>query len=210
MDSLISTPVTNRAQQLQWAVAKRLFQGQTVSGDGYLVCPRPGGFLFAATDGLGHGEEAAAATTLALAALNTHCVEPVIRLLNIAHEALKKTRGAVITLASFDESSRCLTWLGVGNVDGVVLRRYGNAFRIYETVMLFPGIVGHQLPSMHTTVIQMETQDILIFATDGVEKGFLAESTFHHSPQYIAERICEKHSKGTDDALVLVVRFTNV
>jgi len=192
---------------VRWGVAERALSGQDVSGDGHLVCTRPGGgILFAVVDGLGHGGEAAAATTVALATLNTHVSEPIVRLLNYSHDALKRTRGAAISLASFDARHHSLTWLGVGNVEGVVLR---DTFRVQQSIMLFPGVVGYQLPKLWAAETLLEPQDLLILFTDGISRDFLSEPNIGGSPEFIANKICNKYSKPTDDALVLVARFAN-
>jgi hypothetical protein len=50
---------------IEWDVAMRALAGQVVSGDQYLGKPFVNGVLVAVIDGLGHGEDAAAAANLA-------------------------------------------------------------------------------------------------------------------------------------------------
>jgi hypothetical protein len=91
-------------------------------------------------------------------------------------------------------------------VEGVVLR---NAFRVQQSIMLFPGVVGYQLPRLWAAETLLEPQDLLILFTDGISRDFLSEPTIGGSPEFIANTICDRHSKRTDDALVLVARFAN-
>jgi len=62
-------PATRTARPrsfLDWGVAQVTLQGQTESGDSYLVSTFPNGMLVAVVDGLGHGGEAAAAAKAAI------------------------------------------------------------------------------------------------------------------------------------------------
>ena len=70
-------------------------------------------------------------------------------LMKLCHEALHTTRGAVLTLASFNGLDGTVTWLGVGNVDGVLLRADPKAMPVREYVLLHGGVVGLQLSSGH-------------------------------------------------------------
>jgi len=210
MDPLSGTRERSYKRVIDYGVAQIPLAGQTVNGDCYLVSPFPGGIFVAVVDGLGHGKEAAEAGEVAIATMQEHLPEPLIPLLKRCDEALRRTRGAAISLASFGAAHHSMTWLGVGNVEGVVLRADRNAVPAQEQIMLFPGTVGHQLPPLRAVVTALNTGDLVIFFTDGIRRDFLVEPLPTCSPQLIANRICDEHRKGTDDALVLVVRYTGV
>jgi len=76
-----------------------------------------------------------------------------------------------------------------------------------ERVMLRGGLVGYQLPELRASTAAIGPGDLLIFATDGIGAGFTQGVVSRDSPQQIADRILKRHFKGTDDALVLVVRY---
>ena len=193
---------------MEWGLAQIAFGNETVSGDRHMVSPYADGLLIAVVDGLGHGKEAAAAAEAAVAILGEHLQEPVISLLKRCHDALRQTRGVAMSLAALNGTYRTITWLGVGNVEGVLLRADREAVPAQDNVMLFPGVVGHQMPSLRAVVTPVNVGDLLIFFTDGIRRDFLNEPPIPgHSPQRIADRICARHSKGTDDALVLVARY---
>ena len=101
---------------IEWGVASSTMRGQSQSGDQHLVQPYTNGLLVAVVDGLGHGEQAAAAADLAVATLINHAHESVIALLKRCHDALRNTRGVVMTLASFNELDRALNRSGVDTV----------------------------------------------------------------------------------------------
>jgi phosphoserine phosphatase RsbX len=190
---------------LEWGVATAMLPGQSESGDLHVVVSTPGRTFVAAVDGLGHGAEAAVASRVAAETLNEYPNEPVISLLRRCHENLKPTRGAVISLASFNFCDAMMTWVGIGNVAGFLLRANQNLPS--ETLLLRGGVVGVQLPSLQADVLPVGPGDILVFATDGVRTDFTGNILPSASLQSTAERLLAKYNKGTDDALVVAARY---
>jgi hypothetical protein len=203
----VTTKKNNPAPLLDWGVASLSFPGQTVCGDLYLVEPFANGVLVAAVDGVGHGEEAAAAARIAVATLQAHAHESVLSLLKRCHEALRETRGVVMTLASFNALDGTITWIGVGNVEGVLLRAEVQEGPVREYVLLHGGVVGAHLPALRGFVLSVTPGDTLVVATDGIRSGYAEGLRLEESPQQLADRILERDAKGTDDALVLVARY---
>jgi serine phosphatase RsbU (regulator of sigma subunit) len=206
----MSSDARDKQTLIDWGVAAQPLPGQAVSGDLHLVQPFEHGVLLAVVDGVGHGNEATAAAQAAIAILEKHAPESVITLVERCHEALTKTRGAVMTLASLHTWEKTITWLGVGNVEGRLLRGDSNASHPAESVLLRSGLVGFQLPALHASVLPVAPGDLLIFATDGIHVGFADEVNLGDKPQPIADHILSRHFKGNDDALVLVARYLGV
>lgn len=196
-----------KASLIEWGVAALTLPGQAESGDRHVVQPFRGGLLVAVVDGLGHGDEAAAAARIAITALERHADHPVIPLLESCHEHLRSTRGAVLSLASFDGVEGTMTWLGVGNVEGQLVRADPDANPRHESLLLRGGVVGRQLPPLHPSIIAIMPGDTLIFATDGIGGEFARGVTASDPPQETADRILARYGKRTDDALVLVARY---
>ena len=192
---------------IEWGVASLTMSGQSQSGDRHLVQPYTNGLLVAVLDGLGHGEQAAAAADLAVTTLIKHAHESVIALVKRCHDALRETRGVVMSLASFNELDRLLTWMGIGNVEGLVLRAKGSPHSRHEYLLLRGGVVGGQLPSLSASIMPLMQGDTLVFTTDGIRGGFAKDLSASDPPQVMADRILAKYSKGSDDALVFVARF---
>ena len=63
-----------------------------------------------------------------------------------------------------------MTWLGVGNVEGVLIRADTRATPAAESVLLRGGVVGYQLPALQASVVPVSRGDLLILATDGIRK----------------------------------------
>jgi len=194
-------------QLIESGIACLTMTGQSQSGDRHVVHPCPNGVIVAVVDGLGHGGQAAAAADLAVTTLIKHAHESVIALSKRCHDALRDTRGVVMTLASFNEQDQALTWMGIGNVEGLVLRGEGSPHPKHENVLLRGGVVGNQLPSLSASIIPLMHGDTLVFTTDGIRGGFANGLSASDPPQVMADQILAKYSKDSDDALVLVVRF---
>jgi phosphoserine phosphatase RsbX len=195
---------------VEYGVAKYVLPGQGESGDHHLVCCSRSGILIAAIDGIGHGEEAANAAKTAAALLKSSVDEPIIPLVELCHEKLRATRGVVLSLASIDPDHRMMTWLGVGNVQGVLVRSAAKQGNLQESLLLRAGVVGSQLPALQATVLPIGLGDTLFFATDGVRADFSLTLSARENPQRAADRILNQYRSGNDDALVLVSRLTGI
>jgi len=195
---------------VEYGVARFVLPGQGESGDHHLVCCNRSGILVAAIDGIGHGEEAASVSKAAVALLRSFADEPIISLVERCHERLRATRGVVLSLASIDPEHGMMTWLGVGNVQGVLMRGDAKNGNAQESLLLRAGVVGSQLPALQATVLPIVRGDTLFFATDGVRRDFSVTLSARENPQRAADRILEQYRSGTDDALVLVSRVTGI
>jgi negative regulator of sigma-B (phosphoserine phosphatase) len=103
-----------------------------------------------------------------------------------------------------------MTWLGVGNVQGVLMRADAKNGNVKESLLLRAGVVGSQLPALQATVLPIVQGDTLFFATDGVRSDFSVTLSARENPQRAADRILAHYGNGNDDALVLVARFTGI
>ena len=192
---------------IEWGVAERVLPGQAESGDRHLVRHFPSGALVAVVDGLGHGEEAAQAAKLAVSTLERSTPGSLISLVRCCHQRLQGTRGAVMSMSFFDVADCTMTWLGVGNVEGMLLHRDSQIVPGQEPLLLRGGVLGDHLPGISASIIPVIHGDLLIFATDGIRNGFASNLNMNGNPQQMADCILDRHWRGTDDALVLVARF---
>ncbi len=195
------------AGPLEWAAATHSLPGESQSGDRQVVQPFSGGVLAAVLDAVGHGREAAEVADRAAVTLARHAHEPVGSLLQRCHEVLHGTRGAVVSLASFDAAAATATWVGVGNVAGVVWPATPVSQPRLTALVCFGGIVGSELPRARPALVHLSPGDTLVFATDGVDARFADALSATGPPQDVADQILARFSRGTDDALVLVARY---
>ncbi len=199
---------TDPLEFIEWGFSSIPLKGQDVSGDSYLIKPLSDGILVAVVDGLGHGYEAAQASKIAVSTLDTYAREPVITLVRRCHEALKGTRGVVMSIAKLNSSDKTLVWVGVGNIEALLLKEDRKLKISRERLLLRGGTLGYQLPPLRESVIPFMQGDILIFVTDGIRGSFEPGIKRGDKPQQIADSIMAQFNKGTDDALALVVRYT--
>jgi hypothetical protein len=192
---------------IEWGIVSRPLRNQAVSGDLHVVEFFDSGVLLGVIDGVGHGEEAHAAAGIAARILKQNAGESVISLARTCHDALVPTRGAVMTLASVDILEDTVTWIGVGNVEGRLLRADRGASHPCEPILLRGGLLGLELPAVQATIMPIVRGDLLVFATDGIRPGFEVGIALSESCEKISERIMSRYCKGTDDALVLVARY---
>lgn len=181
--------------------------GQSESGDLCLIKPVGKGTLIAVVDGLGHGQEAASAAAAAIGALERHAREPLPELVRRCHDAVVGLRGVVLGLAYLDPQSASMTWLGVGNVGGMVLRSDSGSRPARITLVPQAGFIGAERMNPTTRAVPLALGDTIVLFSDGVNEGFADSVALAHSPQEIADFVITHHVKGNDDALVLVARY---
>ena len=202
-------PLSNIAPEacpiIEWGWAGSALEAQ--SGDLHVVVPFSGGALVALIDGLGHGPEAADAAIAAASLLEAYASDPVLTLIQRCHAGLRKTRGAVMSIASFNSRDSSMSWTGVGNVDGILVRLSARPEQRDEAIAVRGGVVGYQLPPLQAKTLPVSPGDTLIMATDGIRSGFAARLAIEHDPQEIAESILARFGKGSDDAHVVVTRY---
>ncbi|MFF5970747.1 SpoIIE family protein phosphatase [Streptomyces sp. NPDC012769] len=115
-------------------------------------------------DGLGHGAKAAAASTAAVEELRRKADLEPVDLLRQLHAALRSTRGAAVAVAQFDESTRRLSFAGVGNI-GARLRTDDG----WQHLISHPGIVGAHFPAtvpVHRS--PWRSDSLLVLHSDGL------------------------------------------
>jgi phosphoserine phosphatase RsbX len=191
---------------IAWAAACRPSPGQKISGDVHVAAPFRGGMLVGVIDGLGHGHDARAAATAARDALAAAPSDAIDLLMTRCHEALRRMRGAVLSLASFDFTARRMTWLGVGNVEGVLLRRGAGGAVTRERLLTKGGVIGQTLPALRPTSLEVGEGDIMVFASDGIRATFADTLRPGGAVPDIADQLLATQATGMDDALVLCAR----
>ncbi len=191
---------------IEFGVSSFAIPGEVESGDRHAIKTWGACAMAAVVDGAGHGEEAARAAKKAIGIIETHAEGSVAATVRSCHHALRGTRGAVMSLARFDADRNTMTWLGVGNVHGVILRAHPQT-PSRDVMLLYGGLVGHNLPFLRVETLPVAPGDLLILATDGIRVPFDEGFTLHDPPQRIAEWICSQFGKTIDDGLALVIRY---
>jgi len=188
---------------ITWGAVCRAKQGQSISGDVYVVREyAEGQVLISIIDGLGGGSEAERAARLAAQLLEQYPDYPLQDLIRRSHTALHSTRGAVIGLLRLEQASCQATYVGVGNI-GV---------QVYSRQPIKPisknGILGFRLPSLLELRYVYDPGDIFVLYSDGVSSSFAQDNKIDikQPPQRMAEQILETYGKHIDDATVVAVK----
>jgi negative regulator of sigma-B (phosphoserine phosphatase) len=188
---------------ITWGAVCRAKQGQSISGDVYVVREyAEGQALISIIDGLGGGSEAERAARLAAQLLEQYPDYPLQDLIRRSHTALHSTRGAVIGLLRLEQVTCHATYVGVGNI-GV---------QVYSRQPIKPisknGILGFRLPSLLELRYVYDPGDIFVLYSDGVSSSFAQDNKIDikQSPQRITEQILETYGKHSDDATVVAVK----
>jgi phosphoserine phosphatase RsbX len=195
--------------RVEVAIACAPAEGEQVAGDQHVAVSFEDSALIAAIDGLGHGAAAGEAAQLAARVLGEYRDEALPRLVERCHAALVETRGAALTVARIDTAAHTLTWLGVGNVEGRLLR-YEEEVGLRpapESALLLAGVVGHQLPPLRAVMLPIEPGDTVLLATDGLDAELGGRHTIRGELAPLAEGLLHRHRRGPDDALVLLARL---
>lgn len=162
----------------------------------------------AVVDGIGHGEHAAAAAHASISFLGADPWKAMPALIQGCHEALRRTRGVVMSLIQIDATADKLTWVGVGNVEGQLISPTKPTRAMLGSIPLRGGVVGARLPALSPSTIPIAPGDLLVVATDGISAAFADDLVATADPvQKIADRILAQHGRENDDALVLVARY---
>ena len=121
---------------MDYGVAKFVLPEECECGDRHLISSHKNGVLIAAVDGIGHGREAANAAKTAISVLKERASDPITSLVERCHQRLRRMRGVVLSLASIHASDGVMAWLGVGNVQGVLMRAHGAQGDVQEPLLL--------------------------------------------------------------------------
>jgi phosphoserine phosphatase RsbX len=188
---------------ITWGAVCRAKQGQSISGDVYVVREyAEGQALISIIDGLGGGIEAERAARLAAQLLELYPDLPLQELIRRSHTALHSTRGAVIGILRLEQAASQATYVGVGNI-GV---------QVYSRQPIKPisknGILGFRMPSLLELRYVYDPGDIFVLYSDGVSSSFAQDNKIDikQPPQRMAEQILETYGKHIDDATVVAVK----
>jgi anti-sigma regulatory factor (Ser/Thr protein kinase) len=178
--------------------------GETACGDAWAVAQQQGRLVLLMADGLGHGPEAAKASAAAVQTLTAEPGYAPQRLMEDCHQALRPTRGAAMAIGELDLAARQLRFAGVGNIGASII---DDAAR--RQLMSHNGIVGHNMRKVNELVFDCPAGALVVLASDGITTQWdLAAypGLATREPALIAGVLLRDHSRGRDDASVLVVK----
>jgi anti-sigma regulatory factor (Ser/Thr protein kinase) len=180
------------------------YPGETECGDAWaFAAPDAGETVFVA-DGSGHGILAARASTRAVEVFVENARRDPPALAVTLHRALASTRGAAIGLARVDWRHKQIRFVGIGNIAGSVVS--GGTMK---RMVSHNGTAGHVAPRISEFTYTFDGRPLLILHSDGIGtrwdlSAYPGLAQLH--PSLIAGVLYRDHSRGRDDASVLVLR----
>jgi anti-sigma regulatory factor (Ser/Thr protein kinase) len=140
------------------------FGGAETSGDAWAWVRSGDRATLMLADGLGHGPEAARASTAAVDALHASAHLTPAECLRHLDTALKGTRGAAVAVAQVDSGAGLLRFAGIGNIGARL--QVGDTWR---ALLCRPGIVGvHRPGTLREDRMPWAADQLLIMHSDGL------------------------------------------
>lgn len=193
-----------RARAFQVGAVMVPYPGLDVCGDGWGMTCLESGVQVLVVDGVGHGPPAAEAVLAALRAYETHAHSPLPDLMQLEHEALRDTRGAVLAVARIQGEPRKVHYAGFGDISGRVLSSGGSLSCVSK-----PGIAGEKIPSPQVYTYEWDRTSLLIMHSDGLTSRWDVSAypgLDARHPTVIAAVLYRDHKRGNDDVTVVALR----
>jgi len=179
-------------------------RGEDVNGDGWAVRASGDSLLLMVIDGLGHGILAAEAAREAERIFRETKATGVEAIINDAHLALKKTRGAAGGIAKIDATHGILAFAGVGNVCASVLEP-----GFSRSLVSHNGTLGQQMERLQEFRCPWNPDSILVMHSDGLVSRWdlqLYPGLLRKRANVIAAVLHRDFARGRDDVTVLVAK----
>ena len=176
---------------------------EDVCGDSWWVEEDDRGCTVAVADGLGHGPMAFDASRRAVELLRLNPGWPPGRLLAAAHEALRGTRGAAMSVARIDPRAGILTFAGVGNVDGALVWPGGT-----KRLTSHNGTLGFEVSHIQEFTDRWRDDAVVVLYSDGLASHWSLDrypGLVGKHPSLLTGVLYRDGNRGYDDTTVVAV-----
>jgi anti-sigma regulatory factor (Ser/Thr protein kinase) len=178
--------------------------GEEACGDGWAVSCNLDGATLLGVDGLGHGPEAAKAAAGAIHALAKRPAAAPGEVVHAAHDLLRITRGAALSVARIDYGADDVRFAGIGNVNAIV-----HDGTVRRALVSHNGIVGHNMRKVQEFTVPFPPGALCVLTSDGIQTQWdLGDYPGLHAraPALVAAILMRDFIRRRDDAMVLVAR----
>lgn len=197
----------DRSPNFTLGVVAKPVAGETVSGDAWSARFGRAFTLLVVADGLGHGAQAAEASSEAMRAFLKSSEESPVELLQTIHRALRGSRGAAVSVARIEFEQRRVRFAGLGNVAGVVIGLTAQQSPKLQAMISHNGTAGHEVRQIHEFVYPFEEADMLVMHSDGLSGHWNLPGNpglLQRHPSVIAAALYRDHARLRDDVCVVV------
>lgn len=196
--------VVEKAPAIEVGVISVPIKGEEVCGDGWGAKVTADSVLLMVVDGLGHGilaSDAAREGERVFSESRTDSPSPILR---DSHDAMRKTRGAAMAVASLHLDRRVVSFAGVGNISASIVSPEGS-----RGLASHNGTVGHHLQNIQEFTFPWNPNSLLIMHSDGLNTRWDAKvypGIWNKHPALVAALLYRDFSRERDDVTVLVAR----
>jgi anti-sigma regulatory factor (Ser/Thr protein kinase) len=179
-------------------------KGEEICGDGWAAKKTAESLLFMVVDGLGHGILAAEAAREAERIFSLPGNGSPTPILQNSHDALKKTRGAAMAVASLQLDRQLVSFAGVGNISASIVGPSAS-----RGMPSHNGTVGHYLQRIQEFTFPWNEDSILVMHSDGLKTSWDLKSypgIWNKHPALIAGVLYRDFSRERDDVTILVAK----
>lgn len=178
--------------------------GEVVCGDAWALHRDASQCTLFMVDGLGHGSQAALAANEAVSQFRRSRTDMPVDIVQAVHLAIRHTRGGAVAVARIDYAASTVVYAGLGNIAASLAAPSGHLRRMVS----LNGTAGHNARKIQA--FEYPCGDgLLIMHTDGITSSWTLEpypgfARLH--PMLLAGLLMRDHSRGRDDATVVVAR----
>lgn len=181
--------------------------GQEVCGDAWAAHRGSRQAAVLVADGLGHGLLAGEAAMEAVRVFANRAGEPSpAQFLALAHDALRKTRGAAIAHARIDFAQGHVDYAGVGNVAGTIVGIDG----LTRSMVSHNGTAGAEVRKIQEFGYPLPRGGSVIMHTDGLARHWRLDKYPGLAAKHagvIAGVLYRDFRRGNDDVTVVVAKW---
>jgi anti-sigma regulatory factor (Ser/Thr protein kinase) len=197
-------PTSQPPENLEIGVVCLPKAGEEVCGDAWASIINQERSLLLVADGLGHGPQAAQASTEAIRVFQENVNRSPQEIVAAIHQALRSTRGAALTIAEVNFEDQSVRFAGVGNIAGTIMSDAG-----HQNLVSYNGTVGHEVRKIQEFTYQWHPGAILLLHSDGLGTQWRLErypGLMYKHPSLIAGVLYRDFKRVRDDVTVLVAR----
>jgi anti-sigma regulatory factor (Ser/Thr protein kinase) len=181
--------------------------GEEECGDAWAVRAEGDSIMMMVADGLGHGPDAALASSAAVRVFDQTPATAPAALIEKMHLAMRATRGAAVAVGRLDLQANAIRFAGIGNISATVIDHGAR-----RQLVSHNGIVGNNMRKVQEFEQPWPADGLglYIMCSDGISTQWDLQNypglQYCH-PALIAGILFRDFARGRDDATVLVVKY---
>lgn len=180
------------------------FPGEDVCGDNCATEQNAARSMVLVADGLGHGLDAALASSEAVTLFRKNREATVQSIVAALHAGLRSTRGAVIAVAEINHAKKIVTYSGIGNIYARII-----CDGVEKNLVSQNGTAGYQARKLQEFTYPWDDTSLLVMHSDGLTTHWNLDDypqLVHCHPSVIAAVLCRDFTRGRDDVCVVVAK----